>query len=413
MPVLFERLDHLHSVTIGVWVLVGSRHESGREQGISHLVEHMLFKGTGKRNAREIAEALEFVGGEINAFTSREYSCYWAKSSTEHFTLAADVLSDLLINSLFDPEEYAKERKVILAEIKMYEDSPEELGMDLLSNKVFDEHLGHPIVGTTRIVRELARDDVLGYYRRMYGPKDMFITVVGNVPASRVKKEMQAFTWPRGTKHQRVKAFPKASLRRGVVTRKKKIEQAHVAIAYGGLPIAAPERYVLHVINAHLGTGMSSVLFQEVREKRGLAYNVYTFVQSYKDIGLLGVYCGTGPSKVKDVLQIVRQEVDRLLQDGLPERRLIKMKEQLKGNLLLSLEKPSFRMTRLGVCHHYFGRILPVEEIVTTIDGITSDQVAAMAQRVFGPGYYAASGVGPFSRTAIIGGLGGTARERE
>ena len=406
IPVLFERLDHLHSATIGVWVLVGSRHESTPQHGISHLVEHMLFKGTKTRNALDIAESLEIVGGEINAFTSREYSCYWAKASTEHFSKACDVLSDLLVNSRFDEQEFVKERKVILEEIKMYEDSPEELCMDMLAQNVFDEGLGHPIVGTSKLIRDVQRDTVFGYYRKMYGPQDMFITIVGNVPEDQVHREIAKFHWQRRMDKSRVKPFAQARLTRGVSYRKKEIEQAHLTVAYGGLPVAAPNRYVLHTINAHLGSGMSSALFQEVREKRGLAYNIYTFVQSYRDIGILGIYCATSSSKVKDVLTIVRQEIERVKNEGVPPKRLTQMKEQLKGNLLLSLEKPSFRMTRMGVSHHYFGRIMPVEEIVATIESITQEDVAEMAKEILSRGYYAVSGVGNFPRKELTAGLG-------
>ena len=406
IPVLFERLEHLHSATIGVWALVGSRHEAPPQQGISHLVEHMLFKGTKKRNAREIAEALEFVGGEINAFTSREYSCYWAKASTDHFHTACDVLSDLVVGSQFDEGEFLKERKVILEEIKMYEDSPEELCMDVLARIVFDQSLGHPIVGTTKIIGKMPRKEVFAYYRKMYGPEDMFITVVGNVPESEVRAQMEKFIWPDGTKHSKVKPFPNAEYRTGVAATKKKIEQAHVTIAWPGLPIAAPNRYLLHVINAHFGGGMSSVLFQEVREKRGLAYNVYTFLQSYRDIGLFGIYCGTSAKQVTEVLKVVKDEVAKLREEGIPEARLHQMKEQLKGNLLLSLEKPSFRMTRLGVNHLYFGRMLTVDEVVATIDSINTADVKQLVEQVFGTGYLAASGVGNFTKSAITAALG-------
>jgi predicted Zn-dependent peptidase len=411
IPVMFERLEHLHSVTIGVWVLVGSRHETPQQHGISHLVEHMLFKGTPKRNAREIAEALEFVGGEINAFTSREYSCYWAKASTEHFPMAAGVLGDLIVNSQIDEEEFLRERKVILEEIKMYEDSPEEVCMDQLSKLVFDEHLGHPIVGTTKLIRDMPRDSVFNYYKKMYGPQDMFITVVGNVSPKQVEKEIAAhFKWPNGTKHTPVKPFPTGEYRTGVTFTKKDIEQGHLAIAYEGLPIAAPDRYALHVLNAHLGAGMSSVLFQEVREKRGLAYSIYTFIQAYKDIGVFGIYCGTNAGKVKEVLEVVRKEVERVRDEGIPAKRLNQMKEQLKGNLLLSLEKPSFRMTRLGVGRLYFGRTLPVEEIVDTINSVTTEQVGELANRIFRKGYYVTSGVGNFGKREMLAGIGRPAK---
>jgi predicted Zn-dependent peptidase len=366
----------------------------------------MLFKGTKQRNAREIAEALEFVGGEINAFTSREYSCYWAKASTDHFSTACNVLTDLVTGSQFDEQEFLKERKVILEEIKMYEDSPEELCMDVLARIVFDKHLGHPIVGTTKLIGKMPRKQVYEYYRRMYGPEDMFITVVGNVTEATVRREMAKFKWPAGAKHQRVKPFPTAEYRRGVVATKKKIEQAHVTVAWPGLPIAAPNRYVLHIINAHLGGGMSSVLFQEVREKRGLAYNVYTFLQSYRDIGLFGVYVGTSAGKVTEVLKVVRDEMERMRVEGIPESRLEQMKEQLKGGLLLSLEKPSFRMTRLGVNHLYFGRMLQVDEVVKTIDSITGEQIKALCEHIFSQGYLASTGVGNFTKKDITAAIG-------
>jgi predicted Zn-dependent peptidase len=406
IPVLFERLPHLHSVTIGVWVLVGSRHEGERVQGISHLVEHMLFKGTRKRNALEIAEALEFVGGEINAFTCREYSCYWAKAPSDHFGLAADVLSDLVVDSQFDAGEFVKERKVILEEIKMYEDNPEDLCMDLLSRSVFDSSLGHPIVGTSGIVKGIPRDAVYDYYRRMYGPKDMFVTIVGNVTEQVVRREIARFRWPDGRRHARVKPFPGGEFRNAVRVDGKKTEQAHVAVAFGGLPIAHRDRYLVHLVNAHLGGGMSSVLFQEVREKRGLAYSVNSFMQAYRDIGLFGIYCGMSAGKAREVLAVVRQVLQRLIDSGMTAERLARMKEQIKGNLLLSLEKPSFRMTRLGINHLYFDRMIPVEEVVEMIDAIRPEQVHDLSRRLFGPGYLAATGVGAFTRRDVVAGLG-------
>lgn len=404
IPVLFERLDHLHSVTIGVWVLVGSRHEKPEQWGVSHLVEHMLFKGTRTRSPLQIAQALEFVGGEINAFTSREYSCFWTKSASQHFGMSVDVLSDIVVNSQFDIEEFTKERKVILEEIAMYEDAPEDHCSDLLTGRFFDENLGHPIVGTTKIVGKIPRDQVFDYYKKMYTHKSVFITVVGNVPESEVRKQMEKFRWEDVPKKAKAPTYPKAKYTTGVAHSAKKIEQAHVAMAFRGLPTAAADRYVLHLLNAYLGGGMSSVLFQEVREKRGMAYSIYSFVQSYEDSGMLGIYCGTNPKSVKAMLVTVCDEIRRLRDNGIPPERLGQMKEQLKGNLLLAMEKPSFRMNRLGVGHRYFGRILSVEEVVATIDAISTDQVDAMARKIFADGISAISGVGQFPRRELSAG---------
>lgn len=395
IPVLFERMENLRSVTVAVWALIGSRHERPEEYGVAHVVEHMIFKGTRRRSARQIAESLEFIGGESNAFTSREYSCYYAKVANTDWNLAVDVLSDIVSNSTFDASELEKERKVILEEISMYEDNPEELSHEHLVAKIFDQRLGHPIIGTRAIISGMHREQVAKFYHDYYHPKNLFITVVGNLTEEEFEKGIRKF-WPDGASAKGLAPVDgKTRFRRGETQIKKEIEQVHLCLGMPGLPVVHDDRFVLHLISNYLGGGMSSRLFQEVREKRGMAYSIYTFVQAYRDIGFFGIYCGTSPNRIDKVTAIVKSELERVADKGLSTKRLGQLKRQVRGSFLLGLEKTGFRMNRLGVSHIYFGRTYAVDEVLARIDAINNDDVLRVAGELFREDFHSIAVVGP------------------
>ncbi len=395
MPILFEKMPSLRSVTVAVWARIGSRHEDPSEYGIAHVVEHMIFKGTATRTARQIAESLEFIGGESNAFTSREYSCYYAKVANTDWDLAIDVLSDIVRKSTFDKVELEKERKVILEEIAMYEDNPEEMSHENLSSRIFDDRLGHPIIGTREIVQSMTQKQVSRFYKDYYHPSNLFVTVVGNLSDDAFQRGIDRF-WPEAAPKRALKPEEgKSRFRKGHTEVRKEIEQLHLCLATKGLPVVHKDRFVLHLINNYLGGGMSSRLFQEIREKRGLAYSVYTFVQAYRDIGFFGIYCGTSPNRVDKVKALVRSELERVAEKGISQKRLRQLKRQVRAGFLLGLEKTGFRINRLGVSQIYFGKTYSVDDVVAQIDSITHEDVLRVSRKLFSRGIQASALVRP------------------
>jgi predicted Zn-dependent peptidase len=382
IPLLVENLEHLRSVTIGVWARVGSRHESPEVQGVSHMVEHLLFKGTRRRGARAIAQVLENVGGELNAFTSREYSCFYARVAWEKLDLAVDVLSDLLQNPTFPKEELDRERRVILEEIAMYEDQPDDQVHEDMTSCMFDESLGHPIVGTRDVVAGVTRDTIRDYYRSRYVPENLFITVVGKLPRGGVRLLQEAFQ-KGGRRGRGAVSHPPATFRAQSRVRTKDIEQLHMCMALAGLPITHADRYALHLLSNHLGGGMASQLFQEIREKRGLAYTVYSFVQSYADTGLFGVYAATRPSKLGEVADLTLAELDKVASRGVTARRLQQLQDMVCGSLQLGLEKAGARMSRMGVGYYYHRKVVPIDDVVRQVRMITPDDMRRVAATVF------------------------------
>lgn len=395
IPILVENIDHLRSVTLGVWARVGSRQESPEEFGVSHLVEHMLFKGTRRRSARRIAELIENVGGELNAFTSREYSCFYARVSWDKLPLAAEVLADLVQNPTFPEDELDKERRVILEEISMYEDQPDDQVHEDMTACLYDETMGHPIVGTREIVAGVARDSLLKYYRERYVPSNLFLTVVGRIPRGGLQVLAKAFGGRRTGRTPNRGVEATAAFRCLDRVRTKKIEQLHLCLAAAGLSIRHRDRYALHLLSNHLGGGMASRLFQEIREKRGLAYSVYSFVQSYDDTGLFGVYAATSPERFREVAEVTLAELELLAKRGITETRLAQLKDMVMGALQLGLEKAGARMSRMGVGYHYFGRIVPIDEVVASVKRVSRADILRVARLVFRGGFDTITAVGP------------------
>ncbi|MHB8157375.1 MAG: M16 family metallopeptidase, partial [Desulfocucumaceae bacterium] len=345
---LTEDIPHVRSVAIGIWVNVGSRDEGDQVAGISHFIEHLMFKGTEKRTAKEIAETLDTVGGQLNAFTTKEYTCYYAKVLDEHFELALDVLSDMLFNSKYDVNDIDRERNVILEEIKMYEDTPDEQVHDVFAGTIWQKHpLGRPIIGSAEVIKGLSRETIVNYLGEHYVPGNIVVTAAGNLDHDFVAEKMRAvFGAMKGDITPRLLKLP--TPHKEIVCRGKETEQVHLCVGAPGLPLDHEKIYVFQLINTILGGGLSSRLFQEIREQRGLVYSVYSYHSSYHDAGLFCIYAGLSKENFQPTLELIYKEVKDIQQNGVTEKELRRAKDQLKGNLLLSLENVNTRMSRLG-----------------------------------------------------------------
>jgi predicted Zn-dependent peptidase len=399
--VLTETMPAVRSATVGVWADVGSAAERPHERGISHVVEHMLFKGTAKRTAREIAETMDGIGGNLNAFTDKEATCYYAKVMDRHLPLALDVLGDMFQHSTFDPEELAKEQRVILEEIKMYEDSPDELIHDLFIQTMWKgADLGDPTIGFVESVSAVTPDALRAHMRTHYAPNSVIVAAAGNVEHEAFVELVQAnFAGYTGSCALPVPEAPKTTP--NALFRHKDSEQAHVVLGTRGLSAVDERRYALSVLDTILGGGMSSRLFQEIREKRGLVYSVYTFQASYRAAGLFGVYAGASPVNVQKCIDVVGEQFEAVRALGVTDAELHLAKEHMKGSLTLSLESSSGRMIRLGRNEFAFGRQITTEEIEERLDAVTADEVRAVANDLFAPENLGLCVLGPVDEAKI------------
>jgi predicted Zn-dependent peptidase len=377
--VVSEELPAVPSVTLGIWVENGSRFERAHQGGLSHFLEHLLFKGTDRRTAAQIAEEIDAVGGVLNAFTGKEYTCYYARVLAEHTDLAADVLADLFLRSRFDPDEIERERTVVLQEISQVEDTPDDYVHDLFNLRYWPGHpLSLPVCGSNETVKSFQRQDFIDFLGDRYRPDRLIIAAAGNLKHAHLLEWVQReFGGLDGTSVAVDGAMPTEQA--GVFVHEKSLEQAHICLGTAGVSHVAPERYAAHLLNTALGGGMSSRLFQEVRERRGLAYSVYSFLSSYRDAGYLGVYVGTSPESVREVVDVVVQELRTVVKEGLRPAELTRVKNQLKGGMLLGLETSDARMSRLAKNEIFFGRDIPLEEIAASIDATSNDEIVALA----------------------------------
>lgn len=347
LRVVLENIRSVRSVTIGIWVLAGSRNETKLNNGISHFLEHMFFKGTDSRSAKDIAEAFDAVGGQVNAFTSKEYTCFYAKVLDTHKDYALDILADMFFNSKLDPEEMEREKKVVLEEIKMAEDTPDDIVHDLLATASYGEHpLGFPILGTEETLASFKSDHIRNYIKENYTPDNVVISIAGNVDES-FFKQVEGYFGNYESKFDGNR-YTKPDFLNEQLVRKKETEQAHLCIGYNGLAIDDKDVYSLVITNNVLGGSMSSRLFQEIREQRGLAYSVFSYHSSFLDNGLLTIYAGTGKEQLPLLKDTITATINDLIKNGLTDKELNNSKEQLKGNLVLSLESTNSRMSRNG-----------------------------------------------------------------
>ena len=379
VTILSENVPYLRSATVGVWVSVGSRAESPPENGIGHFIEHMLFKGTARRQAIDISREIESVGGTMNACTDREFLFFFGKVLTKDFPLVADLLSDIYLHSLFDGQELDREKGVVLQEILMVEDSPEDLLHDFFHESYWGGHpLGLPIQGTSGNVAAFTRERVTEYFRDRFWRRGVIVSVVGNVPHERVVDEFERAMGLLRLGERHVPDPPPVP-RRAVFLKGRPIEQLHLCLGAPAVSRASEWKYAAHVLNAILGGSMSSRLFQEIREKRGLAYSVFSSLSSYADTGILKICAGTTPDKAGDVLGVTGEVLADLAAGRIGEEEVVLAKELIKGNLLLSMESAEFRMTRLAVNEMFLGRLEEPEEEIRQVDEVTPERVRALA----------------------------------
>lgn len=404
--VVTERMPHVRSVAIGIWVDTGSRYEPEDRGGVSHLIEHLVFKGTQSRTGEEIARTMDSVGGQMDAFTAKEHTCFFVNVLDEHLPLAVDILTDILLHPLFGPDDIEKERSVVLQEIKMVEDTPDDLIHDLFAERLWPGHpLGRPILGSREVVRGLGREVIHGHFRREYAPRKITVAVAGNVEheplLDLLVPRFAAFS---GEDAPRDGTPPTPRVAVDIV--EKALEQVHVVLGFPGLPHTAPERYGLYLLNDIMGGSMSSRLFQQVRERQGLVYAIHSGTQAYHDTGVVYIYAATDAQHFAKVLRLVLDEVRGLKKEGVAAQELRRAKDHLKGNLMLSLESTSSRMNRLAKQELYFGSFFSIDQMLTAIDAVREDEIEALIHRVLDEERLSILALGPVDRRRLPRDLG-------
>lgn len=380
--ILLEKISSVRSVSIGIWVGTGSRYENKHNNGISHFIEHMLFKGTATRSARQIAEAFDRIGGQVNAFTSKECTCYYAKVMDRDASYAMNVLADMFFHSRFDPEDMEKEKKVIGEEIKMYEDTPDDLVHDLLSATSFAHHpLGYPILGTKRTLAEFGPEELKTHMHKHYRPDNIVVSIAGNVCDSFINEVEAIFSGYQVPDLEEPQPAP--LFHPGKIARKKETEQAHICFGFPGVSSSNKASVPLIVMNNILGGGMSSRLFQEIREEKGLAYSVFSFHTAFRDSGLLTVYGGTAADRIGELGENMLNSIQRMIHEGVSKDELDSSKAQIKGNIIFGLESTSGRMSRNAKNELILGHDRPVDQMISEIDAVTVDDVHDIAEKIF------------------------------
>jgi predicted Zn-dependent peptidase len=409
LRIVTEEIPTVRSAAFGIWVNVGSRDESLKVAGASHFLEHLLFKGTKRRSALEISSSIEAVGGEMNAFTSKEYTCFYARVIDKDLPLAIDVISDLITSSLGKSSDVEAERKVVLEEISMRDDDPADLVHELFAETFYgDTTLGRSILGTTKSIKSLSRSAVFNYYKKRYLPEDIVVAVAGNIRHQQVVDQIIAALSRDEFLDRAEKKFnlrpsqefirkPKRNV--GLINRKT--EQAHIVLGMPGVNRDDKRRFAMAVLSAALGGGMSSRLFQEIREKRGLAYSVYSYAQQFAGSGFLALYAGSTPSKACEVIKIMRGVLEDVASNGLSSEELSKAQGAVSGSLVLGQEDTGSRMSRIGKSELIYGQVLSFDEILREISAVDSAAIANLAAEVLGSAPSLAI-VGPFAKRSIF-----------
>lgn len=382
LRIVTEQIPTYRSVSFGIWIKTGSRNESPANNGISHFIEHMLFKGTDRYSAKQIAEIFDGIGGNVNAFTAKEYTCFYAKVLDTHLPIAVDVLSDMFFNSKFDQGELDKERNVILEEISMYDDTPDDLVHDLIAKAAYDDHaLAYSILGTEPNLQAMQPDTLRQYMKNCYSIPNTVIAMAGNINDSVIdllERHFGSFQNPGVESNLTVPLYSGNSL-----FHSKKTEQNHICLSLPGCSLTDPLLYPMILLNNLVGGGMSSYLFQEIREKRGLAYSVYSYHTAHIDSGMFTIYMGTAPKQTDEVLKVTMEVLQGVANNGLSEEELRKGKEQLKGSFILSLESTSSRMNRLGKNELMLGTHHTLDEILNMIDAVSQDNIRQLVNKLF------------------------------
>jgi predicted Zn-dependent peptidase len=395
LVVITEPMEHVHSVSVGIWVRSGSRREPAELNGVSHFIEHMVFKGTRRRTAEDIAREVDSVGGMLDAFTAKEMVCFNSRVLGEHLPRVFDIIADMAIDPKFDDEDIAREQSVVLEEIRMTQDNPEDLVHELFSQNFWTPHaLGKPILGTPETVSSFTRASLFEWFRASYAPNNLVITAAGNLKHQElVKLVSDRFAGLAPVKNGTVDPAPKAAPH--ITLRSKmELEQVHLCIGLQALPMTDRRRFAVSLLNNVLGGGMSSRLFQNIREKMGLAYAIFSDVSSYRDAGVLSVYAGTSLETAGKLVRCVLDEFRRMRDEKMPEEELRRAKDHLKGATLLALEGSGQRMNSLARYHIYFDRYFTPQELIEMLEAVTVDEIQAIAQEFFRSDRLAASVVG-------------------
>jgi predicted Zn-dependent peptidase len=391
-------MEHVRSVAVGVWVETGSRYEAENRGGMSHLIEHLVFKGTASRSAEAIARTMDSVGGQMDAFTTKEHTCFYVQVLDEHLPLAVDLLTDILLHPLFNADELEREKSVVLQEIKMVEDTPDDIIHDLFAAQIWSEHpLGRPILGSREAVTGYGREDALGYFTDEYVPPRVIIAVAGNVTHERVMDLFSA-GFQGFDRAETARTGGPPVLKAGVNIVSKTLEQVHLIMGFPGLHHSAPERYGLFLLNDIVGGSMSSRLFQEVREREGLVYAIHSGVQAYTDTGTLYVYAGTDEKNFSKVLKSTLKVLRELKKTGVTEDELRRAKDHLKGSLMLSLESTSSRMNRLAKHEMHHGTFLSMDAMLGAIDAVRHEEVQALITDLLDEDRLSLTTLGPLDR---------------
>jgi len=395
--VISEKLAHVRSATVGYWIGAGSRDETDSRAGVSHFIEHLLFKGSQGYSALEIAEIFDELGGELNAATSREHTIVYARVPDHHLETALDVMSDMVFSPLFN--ELDSERDVVLEEIAMYEDTPQELVHDLVAEAIFGTHaLGRPVIGTAGVIASITRRSIQSYHRAMYIPGNIVVAAAGNLDHHRLVELVARAVERRGAASNgkpRVRPPLVKAPKPGLRFQRKDTEQYHVCLGAPGIARSDKRRFAASILDAILGGSASSRLFQEIREKRGMAYAVYSFLSQYTDTGQIGIYVGTREDNLTEALAIAAEQIADIAGGHLPERELRRAKENLKGRILLSMESTSTRMNRLGKSLISDSEILSLDRIVAEVDAVEAESVCELAAVLLAPERLSAAGIGP------------------
>jgi predicted Zn-dependent peptidase len=396
-----EQMPHVRSVTVGVWLKRGSRHESDAESGVAHFVEHMLFKGTTSRSAQQIAQTIDSIGGQLDAFTAKEFASYYVKVLDEHLPLAIDLLSDMVMRPALAPADVTKEQGVILEEIKMVEDAPDDLVHEVFAQHFWSRHpLGRPILGTPDTVASFSSDGLRRYFTRTYVAPNLVVAAAGHFDHAHLKALIEDAFGALPDAAPPASTEPPA-VTPGVVVRHKDIEQSHVCLGTPAYPQAHADRHAMYLLNTILGGSMSSRLFQHVREDRGLAYAVYSNVTAYSDAGMITVYAGCAADRVEEVVVLTLAELRALRETPVADDELRRAKDHVKGSLMLGLESTSSRMSHLARQELYFGRHYTLDELLASIDAVTAGDVQRIAGELFRDGGLAVTVVGPESGPSL------------
>ena len=400
LRILTEEIPSMRSVAIGILVGAGSGDEEARESGISHFIEHMSFKGTKKRSAYDIAHALDAVGGKMNAYTGKEQTVYYAVVLDKHIDIGIDILGDILLNSLFAPADMEMEKGVILEEIKMYEDTPDELIHDLFTEKILHGHpLGKPTIGTAATVKGVRREDIINYRQKWYSPKNMIVSLAGAIPGDVVERLNPYFKdW---VSEGIPSVMPLPEIKGSISLRQKQTEQVHLCLGVKGVAQTDEDRYPYAVLDSILGGSMSSRLFQEVREKRGLVYSIYSTASPFRDFGVSYVYAGTSAQNLKQVIDLILEQFSKFKKEGILKEELDRGREYLKGTLVLGMESTSSRMSWMARSEFYHHRIMTIDEIFSQVDKVTQDDIIRLANKYFRDEYLTLAVIGDLKELPV------------